>query len=136
MLHSSRQLTCLLFAFLMLSLLSCSSTESQIADKFNTAIGSQGIEKQIEKGDILYTWQNVSTDKDGELKAIVDKIAKNTPSETQPIAPYYGTDGNIIAGKFLKYWVYENEKIGIELNYIITGKTMTVEVRISNKNRN
>lgn len=112
---------------------SCSSPGDGIISKFNKEIGTNAIAKEFKKTDVLYTWNNVDVAKDAELKKVVDNYMKIDPFETQPLSPYYNTDGKVVPGKFLKYWVYEKAKFGVELNYIITGKTMSVEVRVTEK---
>jgi len=113
--------------------ISCSSPGSSVISKFNKKIGSEAIKKELQKTDIIYTWNNVSVEKDAELKAIVEDFMKVAPSQTQPLSPFYNSQGQMVPGKSLKYWVYETAKLGVELNCIITGKTMTVEVRITKK---
>jgi hypothetical protein len=123
----------ILLAVCTLFTISCSSPGDSIISKFDKKIGTNAIAKEFRKGDVLYTWNNVDVAKDAELKNVVDNYMKIEPSETQPLSPYYNTDGKIVPGKFLKYWVYEQAKFGVELNYIIIGKTMTVEVRVTEK---
>lgn len=122
----------LLFVFAATTI-SCSSPGGAIISKFNKKIGSEAVKKELQKTDIIYTWDNVSVEKDAELKAIVEDFMKVSPSQTQPLSPYYNTQGQMVPGKFLKYWVYETAKLGVELNCVITGKTMTVEVRVTKK---
>jgi|GEM_PF-3529109 len=132
----SRNLTptsLILFAVCVLFIISCSSPGSGIIRKFNNAIGTEAEKKEFKKSDILYTWNNVSVAKDAELKEIVDRYMEVTPSDSMPLSPYYNAEGKLVPGKFLKYWVYEKAKFGVEVNYIVTGKTMTVEVRSTQK---
>lgn len=125
--------TTALLAVFALFTISCSSPGSRIISKFDQTIGSKAVKKEFQKGDNRYTWNNVNVEKDAELKTIVDNYMKVEPTETQPLAPFYDSTGKIVSGKFLKYWVYETAKLGVELNYYITGKTMTVEVRVTEK---
>jgi hypothetical protein len=113
--------------------ISCSSPGGSIISKFNKKIGTEAVKKELKKTDIIYSWNNVSVEKDAELNAIVEDFMKVTPSQTQPLSPYYNAQEQVVPGKFLKYWVYETAKLGVELNCVITGKTMTVEVRITKK---
>ncbi|MBP1639346.1 MAG: hypothetical protein H6Q17_929 [Bacteroidetes bacterium] len=132
----SRNLTptsLIMLAVCALFTISCSSPGSGIISKFNSNIGSDATKKEFKKSDVLYTWNNVSITKTAELKAIIEDYMKISPSDTLPLSPYYDAQNHVVPGKFLKYWVYEQSKFGVELNYIITGKTMTVEVRITEK---
>lgn len=113
--------------------ISCSSPGSSVISKFNKKIGTEAVKKELQKTDIIYSWNNVNVEKDTELKAIVEDFMKVAPSQTQPLSPYYDAQGQVVPGKFQKYWVYETAKLGVELNCVITGKTMSVEVRITKK---
>jgi hypothetical protein len=123
----------LLLAVTALFAASCSYPGGRVVHLLNKQIGTEATTKEFRKGDVLYTWNNVPTAKEDELKAIVADYMEVSPSDSLALSPYYDAKGVVVPGKMHTYWVYETAKFGVELEYTLTGKTMTVDVRITQK---